>query len=371
MAWLRDQLPLLHKCLYANTAASGLLYQDLLSWRSEHDRAFHDGGSQMKMKSFEILPATRETIGQFFNCPPERVALTPNFSLGLNLLLEGLPKDTRVLLVEEDYPSVNWPFESRSFSCAYVKPDAHLETRIHEAILTHGSEVLALSLVQWINGLMLAPEFLKNLKRDYPNLLIIADGTQYCGAMELDFSNSGIDILGTSGYKWLLGGYGNAFFLFSEEAAARVAPKSTGFNSSGGRPDKGKDIPFPLQLEPGHLDSFNFGSLQFSLHALSKIGMPAIAAHNQNLSLRFREKLRGTGLIGPVVEGRDTHSTIFNIGGDRELFDYLTRQGVVCSMRGSGIRLSFHLYNTESEVDRLAELVKNAATSYLFGNKDG
>jgi hypothetical protein len=33
----------------------------------------------MKLKSFEILPETRQAIGAFFGCKPEQETLTPNF----------------------------------------------------------------------------------------------------------------------------------------------------------------------------------------------------------------------------------------------------------------------------------------------------
>ncbi len=34
---LRKKFPVLKQCIYANTPATGLLYEDLLEWRQEHD----------------------------------------------------------------------------------------------------------------------------------------------------------------------------------------------------------------------------------------------------------------------------------------------------------------------------------------------
>ena len=87
------QFPVLSQYVYANTAASGLLYDDLLDWRQEHDLDFLIEGSIMKAKSHKLLGNTRKTVGQFFGCDPSNVALIPNFSIGINLLLEGLPKE--------------------------------------------------------------------------------------------------------------------------------------------------------------------------------------------------------------------------------------------------------------------------------------
>ncbi len=215
---------------YLNTAAWGLLHDGLLEWRQEHDLDYLIGGSIFKIKSLSLLQETREHLGEFFNCPPVDIALCPNFSLGLNLLLEGLEPSNRVLLIEGDYPSLNWPFESRGFQVTYIPQGPDLEARILEAV-ERDVDVLALSLVQWINGLLISPEFLGSLKAINPELLIIADATQYAGAFQLDFGASGIDVLGASGYKWLLGGNGNGFVMFSQAAKTRFEVRATGFNS--------------------------------------------------------------------------------------------------------------------------------------------
>jgi selenocysteine lyase/cysteine desulfurase len=85
--------------------------------------------------------------------------------------------------------------------------------------------------------------------------------------------------------------------------------------------------------------------------------MRKIESHNRKLALHFKEGLKDSDLLEPVVFERPEHSTIFNIRGYQPLFDFLTGQKVVCSRRGDGIRLGFHLYNTVSEVQRIVKLL--------------
>ena len=182
MQGLRKQFPALTHSIFANTAATGLLSQSLLEWRQEHDLDYLVGGSEAKMEQLEIISNTRETIGNFFGCPIASIALVQNFSLGLNMLLEGLDKSSKILLIENDYPSVNWPFESRGFPISYARLDKNLERHILEKVESEQIDVLALSLIQWLNGIKVDLNFLKKLKTQFPKLLIIADGTQFCGA---------------------------------------------------------------------------------------------------------------------------------------------------------------------------------------------
>ena len=358
MQSLRKKFPVLNQCLYANTASAGLLSEDLMEWRQGHDLDFLIGGSEMKVKSFAHMPEIKKTVGKFFNCKPANVALVPNFSLGLNMLLEGLSKDKKVLLLQNDYPSMNWPFETRNFNRDYVAIDERMEENIYEKVKSEGIDVFALSLVQWINGVKIDLEFLKQLKKDFPNLLIIGDGTQYCGTEIFDFETSGVDILGTSAYKWLLAGYGNGFFLVKDAVKDQFQLKGIGNGSVKNDQSKRDSISFCNFLEPGHLDTFNFGSLEFALNFLDDIGLEHIQSHLQKLSAKAKEAFAELGLLEEGVLGRSQHSTIFSIKEDQKLFHKLTEENVVASLRGGGIRFSFHFYNTEDEIDVIRTLLK-------------
>ena len=358
MQTLRKKFPVLNQSIYANTASAGLLSEDLMEWRQGHDLDYLVGGSEMKNKGFAHMPEIKKTVGNFFNCKAENVALVPNFSLGFNLLLEGLPKDKKVLLVNKDYPSVNWPFETRNFKRDYVDADEHMEANIHAKVKKGDIDILALSLVQWVDGVRIDFDFLKDLKKEFPDLMILADGTQYCGTEPFDFEASGIDILGASAYKWLLAGYGNGFYLVKEGVMDQFELKGIGNGSVNNDASQRNNISFCKYLEPGHLDSFNFGSLEFALNFLDEIGLEHIQAHLNKLSKKAMDTFNGMGLLESFVPERKQHSTIFNIKGDKALFQKLAAEEVVASPRGGGIRLSFHFYNTEEEIDAIAKLLK-------------
>ncbi|MEZ4971400.1 MAG: aminotransferase class V-fold PLP-dependent enzyme [Flavobacteriaceae bacterium] len=352
------QFPILSQYTYVDTASSGLLYDSLLDWRQEHDLDFLIGGSKMKMKSLQLFSETKNTIGNFFGCKMDNVALVPNFSIGLNLLLEGMGGKRNVLLLEGDFPSVNWPFESRGHATHYLEVTESLEENIYDRIKLDNINVLALSLVQWLNGIKVDLEFLVNLKKDFPDLLIIADGTQFLGTEIFNFEGSGIDVLGASSYKWLLGGYGNGFMLFEDNAPAKFMCRSTGFNAADGDMEAREKVSFAKQFEPGHLDTFNFGSLNFSLGFLSDIGMDNITEQIKKLSLKAKGELEDLGLLEASVVKRKGHSSIFNIPGDKDMYAKLRDLDVVCAQRGNGIRLSFHFYNTENEIDKIVGILK-------------
>ena len=355
----RSHFPVLEQYTYLNTSAWGLLHDGLLEWRQEHDLDFLIGGSRMKIGALSILEQTRRHLGRFLKCSPERVSLVPNFSIGMNLLLEGLSAPRGVLVLEGEYPSLTWPFISRGFQVKEVPTGPELESRIVQALTDSPVDVLAVSLVQWIDGVLLTPEFLKGIKRRFPDLLIIADATQYAGAFNLDFEASGIDVLGGSGYKWLLGGNGNGYMLFSQMAESRFKVLSTGFNAVAADLSKKGEEPFSRRFEPGHLDTLNFGSLDYALGILEDLNMEAVDQYNRNLSTKVKSALDDLGMLPAFITEKEQHSTIFNIPEPGGRYAHLKSKDVVCSSRGGGIRFGFHCYNTENDLDKLIEVLKS------------
>ncbi|WP_291867106.1 aminotransferase class V-fold PLP-dependent enzyme [Maribacter sp.] len=357
---LRSKFPVLRQYIYANTAALGLFSDDLLDWRQEHDLDFLLGGSSMRTESLKIIQNTRDSVAAMFHCKGRDVALVPNFSLGINMLLNHLEKETKVLLLENDYPSVSWPFDTREFNVIKIPISEQLEKDIEETVAKEKVQVLALSIVQWINGVKIDLDFLKRLKANNPNLLIIADGTQFCGTTDFNFEESGIDVLGASAYKWLFSGYGNGFMLFKESVKTKFNIPVIGFYAAGADEEQKNNIPFARKFEPGHLSCLVFGSLNFSIEFMMKIGMDKIEKKIHDLSVIAKEEFVKLGLLEDLVAKRNIHSSIFCIKGNDKLFQHLTDNDVVCSQRGDGIRLGFHFYNTEKDIRDIVKIIKSA-----------
>ncbi|MEG9329030.1 aminotransferase class V-fold PLP-dependent enzyme [Salinimicrobium catena] len=353
----RKQFPVLNQYTYLNTAASGLLPEAVMEWRQDHDLDLLISGSILKEKQGEVLTGVREVVGRFFNCAPNRVALTPNFSYGFNTLMEGVEKGKKVMLLKNDYPSVNWAVESRDFETCYAEIDENLEQNILELVERVQPDIFAFSLVQWINGIKIDLDFLKELKQNFPDLLLFGDGTQYCGTENFDFEDSALDVVGASTYKWMNAGYGNAFFLFKQHMEDKISPRSLGFNSLQGK-YKAHEGSLIGKFEPGHQDTLNFGSLQVAIELIEKTGIENIEKQVNFLASEAKKAFEKQGLLEPAVTKRSLHSSIFNIKGDEAVFRKLRSNNILCSQRGEGIRVSFHYFNTEDDLEKLLKALK-------------
>ncbi len=353
----KNEFPILSQVTYLNTSSSGLLPKSVMHWRQAHDEAFLKGASIFRDTHKLHIESIRKTVSNFVGAKENETALVPNFSFGMNTLLEGLPSNLKVLLVEMDYPSINWAVEHRDFDVCYVKIDENFESNIEEAIAKHRPDVFAFSIVQYLNGIIIDFDFLKQLKAYHPDLMIIADGTQFLGTQKFNFSESGIDVLGASCYKWLMAGYGNGFLIVNEKSQHKIFPKTIGFNSAEAMFSKRDEISFMKRFEPGHQDTFNYGSLQKSIEFIEAIGIETIEKRIFDLSERGKEIFNERDLLEPSVLKRKKHSNIFNITGDDALFQKLKENNIICSQRGKGIRFGIHFYNTEKDLERVIHVL--------------
>lgn len=354
---LRNGFPVLEQYTYLNTAASGLLSEKVWEFRQEHDMDYLIQGSLLKDKMGKMLTGVREKVGEFIACAPNRVALVPNFSYGFNSVLESIERPAKILLLQNDYPSINWAVESRDFEVIYAQVDVNLEDNILNQIEKEKPRFFAFSIVQYINGVKLSIDFLTKLKERFPDLILIADGTQYFGTERFNFDNSGIDIAISSCYKWLNAGYGNAFMLFNESIQGKIKPRHLGFGSLQGK-YKAHEGNFIGKFEPGHYDTLNFGSLNTAIELIKQKDLGLIEEKIARLKSIARDRFAEAGLIENWIARREDFAPLFNIKGDDTIFNRLGSEGIITSQRGNGIRVSMHYFNSEDDLEHLFSVLK-------------
>lgn len=341
---------------YLNTPGNGLLPRSTRQWRTERDNAFFDVAGKLRDQQPAFIQEVRADIADVFYTDVQRVFATPNFSFGFTTLLDRLPRTFKYLLLNEDYPSLNYPVISRGLTYRTVEVNEQLENNIRNGINEFRPDVLLLSIVQYVNGIKIDLAFIQEIKRAHPNLLIVGDGTQFLGTEPFSFDISGFDGLGASGYKWLMSGFGNGFFMISERLEhllntaldERPLPQEAMWSS--------KTI-IQTFFEPGHQDTLSHGSLSQSLRFLKGIGLHEVKKHVETVSTVAYEELARRDLLLPSVANRSIRSSLINIQIPPSCYSDLTDKGILCFPRGSGIRVGIHLYNTVGDIERLIEVI--------------
>lgn len=353
---MKEHFDIPSSIIYLNTPGNGLLPKQTQQWRAEREKDFYDPSGFLRDQQPALIDRVRAQIATSFATELENVFCTPNFSFGFSTLIDRMPRNLHYLLLEEDYPSLNYPIISRGIRHTFTAITEDLENTILDAIKRHSPDVLLLSVVQYINGIKINLDFIKQLKKSNPDLVIIGDGTQLLGTEPINFKESGFDALGASGYKWLLSGFGNGFMMLSPKIKDMIS-KATGTPPSPKEAMWSNKSLLQTFFEPGHQDTLAHGTLGQSLGFLQNIGFDNIQHYLQSILDFTYEELQNRDLLLPIIKRRKTRSALINIQIAPERYQELLNMGVRCFPRGTGIRIGIHIYNTLEDIQQLLSII--------------
>src|ERR671925_398545 len=182
--------------------------------------------------------------------------------------------------------------------------------------------------------------------------LTLVDATHACGWMPFDGRR--FDAFVCAAYKWLLSPRGTAFMGIRPALLERLTPQAAGWFAGDGPHTSYYGPPLRLPATARRLDVspawFSWVGTAPALEVILDVGVEAINEHDLRLANRFRG---GLGL-----EPGDSTIVAAEVPGAEEL---LYGSGVMTATRAGMLRTSWHLYNTEEDVERVLELLSPVA----------
>ncbi len=275
---------------------------------------------------------------------PDRVAITSQVSVVAGLVAATMGPGDRVLLAEEDFTSVLFPFlDARDRG-------AHVELipldRLVESIDAR-TTLVAVSAVQSSDGRLIDLAGLRAAATDHGALTFV-DFTQAAGW--LPFCADDFSVTATGAYKWLCCPRGTGFMTIRPELHERVPALNAGWYAGEDRWSSIYGPPLRLAHSARRYDTspawLCWVGAAPALELLADVGVDNIHHHDLDLANRFRE---GMGL-GPA------DSAIVSIEHPTAGAD-LVAADVAVAERAGRTRLSFHLYNTIADVEKALEII--------------
>jgi selenocysteine lyase/cysteine desulfurase len=328
---------------YLNTASFGLppapawdaLSAALEDWR--HGRTSWEPWC-------DATDRAREHFGALVGVPADRVATGASVSYLVALVASGVPHGSRVLVPEVDFSSLTWPFLAQDRFAIVTAPLEQLADAIDEKI-----DAVAFSAVQSSDGRVADIDRVAAAAAAH-DVFTVVDATHAIGW--LPFEASRFDAVACAAYKWLMSLRGTAFLVLSERALDQTPPLAANWFAAEDR--FGSYYHHELRLA-GDARRFDLSPAWLSwvatepaLRVIREVGVERIHEHDLALANRFREGL-GLGAGDSAIVSTDRP------GAEERL----SSAGIMAAVRGGSLRASFHLYNTEEDVDlALAALVE-------------
>ncbi|UTW61928.1 aminotransferase class V-fold PLP-dependent enzyme [bacterium SCSIO 12741] len=356
--------------IYLDTAACGLIHLDgLQAQQAFMQNAVTDASGVANAWRDKTYFELRNTARRFLDCTEEELAFIPNFSYGLFSFIQAIKgKHKRVLLFQNDYPSLTLPFELNGFEITSFVPQDFFEVdygALEKMLIQQKIELVAVSHVQYLNGARVDLELLGNLCQRL-GILLVVDATQSLGADALSFRELNVDVLIASNYKWMNGGFGTGVMCCKPHITKEYLPQIGGFGSYQMGKNGWEFNRNIRSYEPGHPA---IGSLLLLHHAMEyKIskGMESIRTNNRVMLEKLISVVNKyeLPLIGP--SGVDNRLGIACCSISEEMYQYLHQNQVRCTFRNGHIRLSVHHTNSLEDLDRFDQILAKAPKSALL-----
>ena len=365
----RSLFPVTERCAYLDVAHTGAPPTPVVqAMTSAIERQALLGSASCEAHE-AALEDIRWQAAALMGVPATDVAFVKNTTEGLGAVAGGLdwrPGD-RVVVPDGEFPSTAYPWlalEDRGVVVDRVPP-GDLAAAVEAG---PPLKVVATSWVQYARGWRADLAALGRRCRDAGAMLCV-DAIQGLGVIPADFEAWGVDVASADGHKWLLGPEGAGVLYVRGEHLERLRVLSPGWNSAADR-DAYDDRtlvldPTARRLEGGTLNSAGLLGLGAALDLLAAAGVDRIWRHVDELCDRLVGALGDAGatvLSDRSPTGRSAIVTFTVAGHDPAVVkEALLAQGIVCSARGGGVRISPHGYSTGEEVDRVAAVVADLA----------
>jgi selenocysteine lyase/cysteine desulfurase len=335
-------------------------------------REFAEAKAESPISLGDMLQKTDVVRGQFaklIGAAPDEVGFLASTSEGENVVAGslGLANGDNVVIDELHY-------ETEFVLYGHLARTTGVELRVARAL---GGAVTARELeplidrrtklvsVAWVshqNGFRHDMRPIADLAHAH-GAFFYADGIQAVGMFPLDVKAAGVDAMAAGTYKWLLASYGVAPFYVSREGLPRL------------RLDRYGALHVKRELGPQEFEiydtvrKFEYATLAFEpvyqlgagLAYLERVGVGRIEAHTVGLAHRLHRGLTARGFLVTTPEGNRSSIVAFRVDKALEDITRLLAQShtqVSVREKGSQIRVSPALFNTESDIDRFLALAE-------------
>lgn len=399
---LREDFPILSRTVrdgkrlvYLDSGATSQRPKQVIDAEVEflthHNAPVHRGAYEIAEEATDAYEDAREAIAGFIGADYDELVFTKNATEALNTVAFVLGDDRagqyqvgegdEIVVTELEHHAnlVPWQELARRTGATLrwygVTEDGRIDMDSLE--LSETTKVVAFTHQSNVTGAVTDVKEMVRRAREV-GALVVLDACQSVPHMPVDVKDLDVDFLAFSGHK-MLGPNGVGALYGRRELLAALPPFLTGGSMiEVVTMEKTTFAEPPQRFEAGTMMTSQVVGLGAAVKYLDAIGMDKVAAHEHHLTSLALEKLQeinGVTIVGPTTPEQRGSAVSFKVEGihPHDLGQVLDDQGV-CIRVGhhcawpihqilnaqSTARASFYIYNTEEDVQALADAVRHA-----------
>jgi isopenicillin-N epimerase len=365
-----------------NTGSFGPVPREVFEHATELRRRLAAGPMDFYLRQLPpLLWSARERLAGFLHVDPRRMLFTANVSVSVNIIASSLQLASpgEILLTDHEYGSMHWCWERaaqrqgltlRAFPLPTMTEDPGAIVEAFLAAATERTRLLFFSHILSPTGLVLpAKELCAEARKR--GILTVIDGAHAPAMAPLDVAAIGCDFYGSNCHKWLLAPSGSGFLYFAPGNEDRLQPLqvSWGYHHARAALDERDEFGTTPRLRAlefeGTRDPCAWLAVPAAIDFQSQLGWDRIRERCDELTTYARRRLTGLCDLrlatpkNPALRARltafDLPAGIDAVSLRNGLWERRIEAPVVERPDKLMLRVSTHFYNTEDEVEQLAE----------------
>lgn len=382
----REDFPLINDdFIYFDNAATTIkpkkVINSITNYYESIGSNIHRGDYKNSILASNLVLEAREEIKKFINAKDQReIVFTSGTTHSLNILANHfskiLTKDDEILLTKLEHASNVLPWFNTKAAVKYIPlDDNHLVTLSNfKSVITKNTKIVSIAIAtNTLGDYRPVKEIIKYCHQN--NIIVILDAAQYVAHQKLDVQELDADFICFSGHK-LYGPFGIGVLYGKYTLLDQIIPLLTGGDMNSTYSDNKEYLyhNLPSKLEAGTLNITGIIGLKAAIEYINKIGLKNIHKHEILLQKYLIEKLSNNPNIIIYNKNIQGNIVLFNYKDifAQDLAIYLDkyniaiRSGNHCSKLSNDIfkvkntcRISFGLYNTYDEIDKLVKVLNN------------
>ncbi len=328
----------------------------------------------------------RARVAELLGAPSAaRVAFALNVTMALNTAIDGLlaPGEGAVTTAASHNSVLRPLFRARDergcwIEVAGIRPDASLDWESYKRALARGPKLVVVTHASNLTGDVYDVARMARMAHE-AGALFVLDAAQSAGALPVDMSALGVDVLCFTGHKSLFGPQGTGGLCVAD--GVDIPPFVEGGSGVHSYDERHPRF-MPEALEAGTVNAHGLAGLAAGVAFLQDVGVEQVHAHVSRLADVFEAGARdvpGVRILGGRGGVDRSGIVALNVGdadsaqvADRlaQEFDICVRAGAHCAPlmhralgteRQGAVRFSFSWFNTAAEVEAAVQALASVA----------